>query len=844
MAKDLHLKVIIDQAGNAGAGISALSSGLSGLAGIGGGAALAGIGALTGVVVGLGAAAISAWSDFDAGQDTILSMTGITGAALDEMSDAMLRLSESSAGVGHGMEGIGATIAAVTQRTGATGDQLEEVTEQFLELSRVTGIDAVAGVESITRVMGDWGVTLNDQDDLLDKLLVASQKSGIGVDALADKMVQFGAPLRAMGFGMDESIALFAKWEKEGVNAELVMGSLRIAAGHFADAQKGANEQMVGGVKSMKDAETKLFTLKNQLSLATLKQSEWTETTKESTKVQSAMKIDTLTGQISELEAAMALGEERMVTTAGATKSLKDSLMETFDSIKNAPTQTEALGLAMEVFGARAGPDMAAAIREGRFAIEDMVALIGDSKGALDEAADATLDFGDRFGLIKQKVMNSLIPTGQIIMDLADRALPALESAAGIVADFFENTFAPGAQAVIDAFDEGGLAGVWDLVATKWDAALPVLEAKVGLWLNSLHTMVVQNIPFIGELENAFNDSGLAGIFDLLSQKWADAAPILQARLFLMTNSIKTSIAQNWPGIEAALSLWGTNFWNWLDKAAIETDMKFKELVRSIETWVNSHQAEIENAGQLIAEAVFDGLSIGFTDPKNSDTAMQSFVSSLGASVSRFGASMFTIAGGLAEGFIKGIVGKWTGTEPSSRLTQAIKDMLVRAAAGFNPLILFTPVGRASIDGMIKGFSNGLEALKRAAVNAAKAAFNAAMSFLGAHSPSQLFSDQVGEMAIGGGIAQGIGRAAGAIKSSTQGALGGVAGAAFGPALTTPPPGRRRPSSRRPDHPIHLRPGYFPGRPLRGGAEACAVHCRGGAGRAGGERALILDFRF
>ena len=48
----------------------------------------------------------------------------------------------------------------------------------------------------------------------------------------------------------------------------------------------------------------------------------------------------------------------------------------------------------MEIFGARAGADMAGAIREGRFEIDDLVAALGTSKGATETTADATVTAG------------------------------------------------------------------------------------------------------------------------------------------------------------------------------------------------------------------------------------------------------------------------------------------------------------------------------------------------------------------------------------------------------------------------------------------------------------------
>jgi phage-related protein len=65
-------------------------------------------------------------------------------------------------------------------------------------------------------------------------------------------------------------------------------------------------------------------------------------------------------------------------------------------------------------------------------------------------------------------------------------------------------------------------------------------------------------------------------------------------------------------------------------------------------------------------------------------------------------------------------------------------------------------VGRAVIDGIAAGISNGVERIKNAARDAAKAAFEAAKAFLGISSPSRLFIE-IG-MAIGEGMILGIRR--------------------------------------------------------------------------------------
>ena len=59
--------------------------------------------------------------------------------------------------------------------------------------------------------------------------------------------------MRLMGFSFQDTAALLAKWEKEGVNAELVMGSLRIAAGKFAKDGKPLRDSLLATFDAIKN---------------------------------------------------------------------------------------------------------------------------------------------------------------------------------------------------------------------------------------------------------------------------------------------------------------------------------------------------------------------------------------------------------------------------------------------------------------------------------------------------------------------------------------------------------------------------------------------------------------
>jgi hypothetical protein len=215
-----------------------------------------------GVAAGLGAvtlalgAGVQAWSDWDAGVDAFLAKTGASDAVLDQVGASIINLKSSTAGLGQSMGSIGSVMAEIAQRTGASGTQLEAFSSKVLKMSKLTGEDAVRSVRTLSQQMQSWGVPLNQSGALMDKMFTASQKFGIGVTDLSSKLVQFGAPLRAMGFSMEQSINLFGQFERAGVPAERVMAGLSKAAVELAKNEIPLNEGLRQYVAQIKNASS------------------------------------------------------------------------------------------------------------------------------------------------------------------------------------------------------------------------------------------------------------------------------------------------------------------------------------------------------------------------------------------------------------------------------------------------------------------------------------------------------------------------------------------------------------------------------------------------------------
>lgn len=240
MAKPIKIEILGDATGfqkavdGVGGALGKLGT-LAGTAGLAlGGLAVGGVAAATKGLFDLGAT-------FDDVYDGIRVGTGATGEALEDLQNSFRAVAKNSTS---SMEDVGVAIADLNTRLGLTGKPLEDLTDQFLNLSKITETDLATNIDNITRVFGDWSVATADQAAVMDELYRASQASGVSLDDLTTTLVQFGAPLRNLGFSLQESEAMLALWNKTGVNTELVMSGLKAAVGKFGAEGKDAQKEI------------------------------------------------------------------------------------------------------------------------------------------------------------------------------------------------------------------------------------------------------------------------------------------------------------------------------------------------------------------------------------------------------------------------------------------------------------------------------------------------------------------------------------------------------------------------------------------------------------------------
>ncbi|WP_276553967.1 phage tail tape measure protein [Acetobacterium wieringae] len=309
---------------------------------------------VTAPIVALGAASVVAFNAVDDGMDVMLKATGATGEAAGNLEKVFKNVSGSVIGT---FDDVGGAIGEINTRFGTTGEGLETMSKDFLKFAEITGVDATQGVALVSRAMSDAGINTEDYKSILDQLSAASQASGISVESLTENLTKYGAPMRALGFDTQESIAIFAGWEKAGVNTEIAFSGMKKAISNWAEAGKDPREEF----------------------------------------------------------------------------------KKTLKAIEETPDIASATTMAIETFGQKAGPDLADAIKGGRFSYEEFLAVVENSEGTLDGTYDGLLDGGAKFEMAMQNVQESLSGLGETIMGvLAPMMETAAEKIQG-VADWFDN---------------------------------------------------------------------------------------------------------------------------------------------------------------------------------------------------------------------------------------------------------------------------------------------------------------------------------------------------------------------------------------------------------------------
>lgn len=220
-------------------------------------------------------------------------------------------------------------------------------------------------------------------------------------------------------------------------------------------------------------------------------------------------------------------------------KPLGEAFAEIEGSIKGAKDQTEAMRIASELFGNKAGPALAAAIRDGRLSFEEMGATMEDFQGTVAQTYEATLDGPDKIQLALQ---NLRVQVAELFGEFLDEHGPELEA----MIETFVTKVLPGLMKVLElvfgAIDKDikAVEG-WGLIFQKTGEVIKTVAEAIKKW-------VTDAVNKIGEVLAAL-PAKISGI-------------ISQIKSFFSTlwENLKRGAQEAWNGVTQAFANVGSFF--------------------------------------------------------------------------------------------------------------------------------------------------------------------------------------------------------------------------------------------------------------------------------------------
>ncbi|MGN0194395.1 MAG: phage tail tape measure protein [Pseudoramibacter sp.] len=205
---------------------------------------------VTAPIVAVGAGAVKSAAEVEGGMNRIIKITGATGKTAASLRTAYEGAAKSVSG---SLDDIATAVGEVHQRLNLNGKDAQKAAEQFVKFAKVTDTDVGDAIQKVTRMMGDANIPAKQYSKVLDYLTKASQKTGASVDDLAEAVTRYGAPMRQLGVSTQQSIAMFANWEKAGVTTEKAFAGMRIAISGWMKDGKDAGTEFQKTVKGIQD---------------------------------------------------------------------------------------------------------------------------------------------------------------------------------------------------------------------------------------------------------------------------------------------------------------------------------------------------------------------------------------------------------------------------------------------------------------------------------------------------------------------------------------------------------------------------------------------------------------
>lgn len=414
--------------------------------------------------------------------------------------------------------------------TGATGEQLSGLKQSFKNVVSDIPTDFATASSAIADLNTMTGATGPVLDKLSKSVLEASRL--LGEDGAANAKV-FGQALTQFQVPADQGASmmdkLFVVTQKYGVGLSDLTGQLTTYGSVMQNAGFSMSETAV------------FFGQLNKAGIAT-----------------------------SRLMPGL---NKAFRTWAAEGKNSRTELQKVITRMQEAGSETEALSIATETFGAEGAQRMTTAVRTGAISLDELTAALDGSEGAVARTAEQTESFGEKWQKIKNKVLTGLEP-------LATRVFDAVGKGMDWVSETSERLM-PKLQALWERFTSGGVTVgdavdsiktfLGDAIAFIKSEVIPAIrnfyernrdtfeqiKSTIKTVMDAVKSIIKTVIGVVKAIWDRWGEHIMAGVkqaFDAIMQTIRGAMKVIEGIIETVTAIIKGDWSAAWDGIKKVLS--------------------------------------------------------------------------------------------------------------------------------------------------------------------------------------------------------------------------------------------------------------------------------------------------
>ena len=429
----------------------------------------------------------------------------------------------------------------IVKKTGATGKALEDMEERAKSLATSIPTDFRTAGEAVGEVNTRFGLTGQALEDLSGKFIKFAQLNDTSVTASIDQVQAATA-----AFGVDAS------------RAGDVLDVLNKAGQDTGDSL----DKLAGDLTSNATALREMgFDLNSAAGFLANLNKNGLDASSVMAGLKTALKNATKDG-----------------------KSMDQALASLTGKIRGAKSETKAMQIATDLFGAKAAPAMVKAIREGRLSFDELANSIKDYGDSVDATFEATLDPIDEF----KTTLNELKIVGA---DLVTAAAPLIKG----VAEGLKNAVS-------------GLRGAWEGLSPQMQETiikLAGLAAAIGPVL-AIGGKLVSGIGSLMTLAPKLV-SGFQAVQGALSGVWAVMAAHPIALVIAAIAALVAGFVYCWNKFEGFRNFF-INAWEAI-KNGVQTATQFiQTAIQSIGNWFANLGQNAMNWGRDLIANFINGI--------------------------------------------------------------------------------------------------------------------------------------------------------------------------------------------------------------------------------------------